>query len=117
LHQDAELVRGTMPIRLQVAHDAVASINGVMQLVARVAEALAHLVARPGDDVVDVRDGVRIANADHADITLADLARAFELDAKLFGATKPRARDTRGLLRDLLVAAFGHVERAPATCS
>ena len=42
--------------------------------------------------VVDVRDGVRIANADHADVALAHLARAFELDPELVRAAESAHR-------------------------
>ena len=78
--------------RLELAHHAVAAVDGVVKLVAGVAEALAHLVARPGDDLVDVRDRVRVADADHADIALADLAGALELDPKLVRRAGTRRR-------------------------
>ena len=53
-----------------------------------------------------------IADADHSDVALADLPGAFELHAKLGRPDELRARDPRGLLGDLLVAALRHVERA-----
>src|SRR6185503_2465942 len=112
LHEDAELVRRPVLERLELAHDAVAAVDGVVELVAILAEALAHLVARPGDDLVHVPNGVRVADADHADVALADLARALELDAEFRRRLEARAGDARGLLRHLLVAALGHVERA-----
>ena len=47
LHQDAQLVRRPVSQRLEIAHDAVAAVDGVVQLVAGVAEALAHLLRAP----------------------------------------------------------------------
>jgi hypothetical protein len=57
-------------------------------------------------------DGVGIADAGHADIALADLARAFELDPELGGRDELHAGDAGGLVGDLVVVAMGHVEHA-----
>src|SRR5439155_8151518 len=83
LYDDAELMRGRRLQRLAVTENGVAAIDGEMQLVAAVAEALGDLLPRPGGDGIDVGDGVWVTHADDADIALADLARAFELDPQL----------------------------------
>src|SRR3974390_3404408 len=77
LNNDAELVARLVVEGFEFAHDAVAAIHGVLQLVATIAEALMHLAARPGDHVVDLRNCVRVAQTNHADMALPDFTGAF----------------------------------------
>ena len=80
LHDDAQFMRRRRLQRLAVAENGVAAVDGEMQFVAAIAEAFDDLLARPGGNQIDVGDRVRVTHADDADIALADLARAFELD-------------------------------------
>jgi len=54
--------------RLAVAENGVAAIDGEMQFVAAVAEALDDLLPSPGGDEIDIGDRVRVAYADDADM-------------------------------------------------
>src|SRR5690606_4922438 len=96
LHDDAELVARAVFQRLHVAHDAVAPEHVVVQLIARLAEALAHLLPRPVDHLVDVGDGVGVADAGDTDVALTELAGAFQLHAELGRRLEHRAGDARG---------------------
>ena len=83
-----------------------------MELVARLPKSLADFVSRPGNDAVDVSDGVRVADAAEADIALAHLARAFELHAHDVGGNEARTGDSRRSVVELLIAAMRHIEHA-----
>ena len=97
-------MRGPVFHGLEIAHDAIATVDDVMQLVAAIAESLTHLRSRPADDVVDVGDRVRVADADESDIAFADPAGAFQLDAEFRRRHKLRACDARRLGIELFVA-------------
>src|SRR5207249_6329351 len=111
-HQTQLVSRGITP-GLGRAHDAVAAVHVVVELVAptRLAPALLHLRARPADDGVDVADRVRIADPRDGHRSLADLPRAFQLDAIDGVAPEVEPTDSGGALVDLLVATVRHVQR------
>src|SRR5581483_8071402 len=98
--------------RLELAHDAVAAVDRIGELVAVVPEALTDRIACPADDLVDARDRVGIADADDADIALADLAGPLELHAKLVRRDVSWAGDAGGALVELLVDAVAHIDVA-----
>src|SRR5262249_33651068 len=114
LHHEAELVCRYIAPRLRGAHDAVAPVDVVVELVARArrAPALLHLRTRPADHRVDVADRVRIANSRDGHRALADLAGTFQLDVIDRIAPELEAADSCGALAALLVATMRHVEQA-----
>src|SRR5580704_3962702 len=83
-----------------------------MQLVTAVAETLGDLLPRPSGDQIDVRDRIRVAHADNADITLADFARALELHPQFRRRGITRPGDADGTLVILFVPAPAHVDVA-----
>src|SRR6516225_9963603 len=99
-----------MAIRLQSAKNAVAAIDVKCQLVAAIAELHAPLVARPGDDFVDMRDGVRVAHPDNPDMALPLLAGAFELYAQLARSDELGPGHATGARVVLLIDAIAHVD-------
>ena len=114
LHQHAQLMPRRRPQRLQIAHDPVAAIHGVMQLVARLAKTV------PAHAAVPTRSphrrwrwctGSRIPTMPTE--PLADLARAFQLHPQLLRRHEARPRHPRGPLVDLLVHALAHVQCPP----
>ncbi len=98
--------------RLQLTHHTIATIHIVVKLVAGFAKALAHLVFRPFDDAVDIRDRVRIAYAAQADVPFTDLARSLEFHAHDVRRHEARPGDARRFFTELLVAAVRHIEHA-----
>src|SRR5262249_35902726 len=96
--------------RLQLAEDAIAAVHGVGQLVAVLPETLAHRRPRPGDDVVDAGDGVRVAHAGEADVALSDLARALQLHPQLGSRDEAGPGDASRAVVELLVDALAHVD-------
>src|SRR5215467_12500204 len=110
LYDNPELMGGRRLQRLAVAENGVAAVDSEMQFVAAVAEAFDDLLPSPGRDKIDIRDGVRVADTDDADIAFADFTRAFELHPQ-FGrrnVSGPGYAD-RALVV-LLVAALTHVD-------
>src|SRR5271166_4357450 len=103
---------GEAPQRPERAEDGVAAIDGVIQLVARRAEALGRLLPGPGDDRVDILDRVRVAHPDQPDTALAELAGAFELGAQLCRGGVFRPGNAGRALVILLVAALSHIDVA-----
>ena len=99
-------------LRLAVAENGVAAIDAEMQFVPAVAKAFGDLLPRPGGDEIDVRDRVRVAHADDADVALADLARAFELHPQFGCQNVAGPGHADGALVILLVMAPAHVDVA-----
>jgi hypothetical protein len=92
LHEDAQLVRGPVAQRLELAHHAVAAVDRVPELVP-VAPKRSRTLSRAQPITWSTCAIVYgIADADHPDVTLADLAGTFELDPELARALEPSRR-------------------------